>query len=489
MTRRARRFARQLAARFRLPVDFVDERFSSVEAEATLREAGRGGRKHKHAAHALAAQIILQGHLDECSPTLKACTGSSRRSCAPRVGRRHRRWSASTPAAPGSPSGCTATLGLALPLGVARHLVLPRRFRHGGPAPPGQAIADPVRGRTAAHIVLVDDVLYTGRTVRAAMNELFDYGRPAQDRARGAGRPRRARTADRRAVLSARRSHVPQGQAAAPRRATRTDRLYAEARRMQKPAAQRRRASCSTCSPSRGCRARSSTHILDTAASFIGVTEREVKKVPLLRGKSVFNLFFETSTRTRTTFEIAAKRLSADVINLNIATSSQTKGETLLDTVDNLSAMHADMFVVRHATSGAPHLIAQARRPARARGQRRRRPPRASDAGAARHLHHPPLQEGFHAAVGGHRRRRAALARGALADPRAHHAGHARRARDRAADAAAHGRRAARRVACSTTCARASRDCRRGDDAAPAERAHEGARCCLLRRNSSSPTA
>ncbi len=100
------------------------------------------------------------------------------------------------------------------------------------------------------------------------------------------------------------------------------------------------------------------THILDTATSFVGVTAREVKKVPLLRGKSVFNLFFEPSTRTRTTFEIAAKRLSADVINLNIAASSHTKGETLLDTVDNLSAMHADMFVVRHAQSGAPHLIA-----------------------------------------------------------------------------------------------------------------------------------
>ena len=100
------------------------------------------------------------------------------------------------------------------------------------------------------------------------------------------------------------------------------------------------------------------THILDTATSFVGVTAREVKKVPLLRGKSVFNLFFEASTRTRTTFEIAAKRLSADVINLNIDVSSHTKGETLLDTVDNLSAMHADMFVVRHAQSGAPHLIA-----------------------------------------------------------------------------------------------------------------------------------
>ena len=100
-------------------------------------------------------------------------------------------------------------------------------------------------------------------------------------------------------------------------------------------------------------------HILDTADSFIGLTEREVKKVPLLRGKSIFNLFFENSTRTRTTFEIAAKRLSADVINLNINTSSTTKGETLLDTVDNLSAMHADMFIVRHASSGAPYLIAQ----------------------------------------------------------------------------------------------------------------------------------
>jgi aspartate carbamoyltransferase catalytic subunit len=99
--------------------------------------------------------------------------------------------------------------------------------------------------------------------------------------------------------------------------------------------------------------------ILDTAAPFTEVAEREVKKVPLLRGKSVFNLFFENSTRTRTTFEIAAKRLSADVINLNINTSSAAKGESLLDTADNLAAMQADMFVVRHASSGAPYLIAQ----------------------------------------------------------------------------------------------------------------------------------
>jgi aspartate carbamoyltransferase catalytic subunit len=100
------------------------------------------------------------------------------------------------------------------------------------------------------------------------------------------------------------------------------------------------------------------THILDTAAPFASIGEREVKKVPLLRGKGVFNLFFENSTRTRTTFEIAAKRLSADVINLNIGASSTSKGETLLDTVDNLCAMNADMFIVRHSQSGAPHLIA-----------------------------------------------------------------------------------------------------------------------------------
>ena len=96
------------------------------------------------------------------------------------------------------------------------------------------------------------------------------------------------------------------------------------------------------------------TQILDTAESFTGV----IKKIPLLRGKSIFNLFFEPSTRTRTTFEIAAKRLSADVLNLNIAVSAQTKGEALLDTVNNLSAMHADMFVVRHSQSGAAHMIA-----------------------------------------------------------------------------------------------------------------------------------
>ncbi|MHB8534027.1 MAG: aspartate carbamoyltransferase catalytic subunit [Sulfuricaulis sp.] len=99
--------------------------------------------------------------------------------------------------------------------------------------------------------------------------------------------------------------------------------------------------------------------ILDTAESFISVGEREIKKIPLLRGKTVVNLFFESSTRTRTTFEIAAKRLSADVINLNVSGSSTSKGETLLDTIRNLEAMHTDLFVVRHSEAGAAHLIAR----------------------------------------------------------------------------------------------------------------------------------
>ena len=101
------------------------------------------------------------------------------------------------------------------------------------------------------------------------------------------------------------------------------------------------------------------TEILDVAESFATVGGQSVKKVPLLRGKTIVNLFFETSTRTRTTFELAASRLSADVQSINIATSATSKGESLLDMLHNLEAMHCDMFVVRHADSGAAHFIAQ----------------------------------------------------------------------------------------------------------------------------------
>lgn len=99
--------------------------------------------------------------------------------------------------------------------------------------------------------------------------------------------------------------------------------------------------------------------ILDTAETFRDVSRREVKKVPTLRGKTVINLFFEASTRTRTSFELAAKRLSADAINISISTSSVTKGETLLDTAKNLDAMQPDAIVIRHGSAGAPHLLAK----------------------------------------------------------------------------------------------------------------------------------
>jgi aspartate carbamoyltransferase catalytic subunit len=99
--------------------------------------------------------------------------------------------------------------------------------------------------------------------------------------------------------------------------------------------------------------------ILDTAETFRDVNARQIKKVPTLRGKTIINLFFEASTRTRTSFEIAGKRLSADTINISASTSSVVKGETLIDTALNLQAMAPDAIVIRHASSGAPHQIAR----------------------------------------------------------------------------------------------------------------------------------
>ena len=98
--------------------------------------------------------------------------------------------------------------------------------------------------------------------------------------------------------------------------------------------------------------------VLDTADSFIEVSTREIKKVPTLRGKTIVNLFYEASTRTRTSFEIAGKRLSADTINISSTTSSVVKGETLIDTARNLEAMNPDVIVIRHSADGAPHLLA-----------------------------------------------------------------------------------------------------------------------------------
>jgi aspartate carbamoyltransferase catalytic subunit len=103
--------------------------------------------------------------------------------------------------------------------------------------------------------------------------------------------------------------------------------------------------------------------ILDTADSFLEVSTREIKKVPTLRGKTVINLFYEASTRTRTSFEIAGKRLSADTVNISASTSSVVKGETLIDTARNLEAMNPDIIVIRHSAAGAPHLLARLIKP------------------------------------------------------------------------------------------------------------------------------
>ncbi|MBX3129499.1 MAG: aspartate carbamoyltransferase catalytic subunit [Polyangiaceae bacterium] len=105
--------------------------------------------------------------------------------------------------------------------------------------------------------------------------------------------------------------------------------------------------------------AESATGLLDAAEAFLEVSRRPVRKVPTLRGKTVINCFFEASTRTRTSFELAGKRLSADVVNVSASSSSTTKGETLRDTVKTLDAMHADVIVVRHGASGAPAYVAE----------------------------------------------------------------------------------------------------------------------------------
>ena len=130
--------------------------------------------------------------------------------------------------------------------------------------------------------------------------------------------------------------------------------------------------------------------VLETTDAFKQVGTREIKKVPALRGKTLVNFFVEPSTRTRTSFELAAFRLSADVINISATTSSLTKGETLKDTARNLEALQADIIVLRHSSAGAPQFLAK--QTESQRNQRRRRRPRTSDAGATRPLHDPRAQ-------------------------------------------------------------------------------------------------
>ena len=173
--------------------------------------------------------------------------------------------------------------------------------------------------------------------------------------------------------------------------------------------------------------------LLDLGDSFLEINERPIKKVPTLRGKTVINLFLEPSTRTRTSFEIAAKRLSADAINISGSASSTVKGETLLDTARNLDAMAPDVVVLRHAQAGAAEMLAVAHRAAR--GQRRRRRARASHAGAARLLDHPRAQGAARGARRRHLRRHPPQPRRALEHLRLHQDGRARPDR-RAAHAA-----------------------------------------------------
>ena len=204
--------------------------------------------------------------------------------------------------------------------------------------------------------------------------------------------------------------------------------------------------------------------ILDTAAELRSLADRPIKKLPTLRGRTVVNLFFEDSTRTRISFEAAAKRLSADVINFSAKGSSVSKGESLKDTALTLEAMGADAVVIRHGSSGAPHRLANSRLGAVLRGQRRRRDARAPDAGAARRVHPAPPPRRPRRSPDHHRRRRAAQPGGALqrAAP-----GHARRRGDpgRAADAApGRGRQLAGPDVVRPR--RGARQVRRGDDAA-----------------------
>ena len=208
--------------------------------------------------------------------------------------------------------------------------------------------------------------------------------------------------------------------------------------------------------------------ILDRAKSFTEVSEREIKKVPALRGRRVLNLFYEASTRTRSSFELAAKALSADVINFAAGGSSVEKGESLKDTVQTLSAYQPDLIVIRTPHVGAAKLVAEWT--TAARRQRRRRQARAPDPGAAGRLH--PARAARRARRPQHldRRRRHAQPRGALEHPRLPEdgcEGHALRTAD--ADPARHrGARVRGRLH-----ARRARLRRRGLRAADAEGAHD----------------
>ena len=185
-----------------------------------------------------------------------------------------------------------------------------------------------------------------------------------------------------------------------------------------------RRCATRTCSASSISRPTKIALILDTAEAMKEVGTRPIKKVPALRGKTVVNLFFEPSTRTRTSFEIAEKRLSADTLNIAIGTSSVVKGETLADTALNLEAMSPDMIVLRHSSSGACHLLSRICRSAIINaGDGMHEHP---DAGAARRVHDSRAQEAAGGPEGRDHRRPAAQPGAAVEHPAADEDGRAR---------------------------------------------------------------
>ena len=150
--------------------------------------------------------------------------------------------------------------------------------------------------------------------------------------------------------------------------------------------------------------------ILDTAVQMREISTRPIKKVPTLRGKTVIHFFYEPSTRTKTSFDIAAKRLSADSLSLSKSTSSLVKGETLIDTARNLEAMNPDVIILRHSSAGAPppHRAPRALQ----RDQCRRRPPCPPDPGPARHAHRARAQGPCRGAFHRHHRRHCPQPRG-----------------------------------------------------------------------------
>ena len=242
-------------------------------------------------------------------------------------------------------------------------------------------------------VVLVDDVLYTGRTARAGIEALFDYGRPGLRTARGARRPRPPGASDPPRLRGKEPADLAVGACvrAPGGAATEWTRSRVPCAETRPVGARSQSDEASAFDRRPGARATSSA-ILEIAESFAAVADRDIKKVPTLRGRTVVNLFYEASTRTSSSFELAAKRLSADLISIRSAGSAVDKGESLKDTVATLSAYDPAAIVIRSPWAGPAEIVA--RRLLGLGRERRRRQARAPEPGAARPLHAPAAASG-----------------------------------------------------------------------------------------------